>query len=126
MVTGWLGLPMMLLFCALVGFSAARLGYCWNILEERWPKEYSKPARQPYMEMAERAFGSGGRSEIHLNTVIKCTTYRLLFNLYINIFKYLLLLIFFLFSFQEIHSILRCCVSIWWHHSIHHFDSTDD
>uniref|UniRef100_A0A6A7G403 Proton-coupled amino acid transporter 2-like n=1 Tax=Hirondellea gigas TaxID=1518452 RepID=A0A6A7G403_9CRUS len=60
--TGWLGLPMMILFCFLVGFSATRLGYCYNILEERWPEQYSLPARQPYMEIADRAFGKHGRA----------------------------------------------------------------
>ncbi|KAA0187648.1 hypothetical protein HAZT_HAZT000522 [Hyalella azteca] len=60
--TGWLGLPMMILFCVMVGLSATRLGFCWNILEERWPDQYSQPARQPYMEIAEKAFGKHGRA----------------------------------------------------------------
>lgn len=58
---------MMLLFCGLVSFSATRLGYCWNILEKRWPAEYSEPARQPYMEMGYRAFGKHGRQVYDTN-----------------------------------------------------------
>uniref|UniRef100_A0A6A7FQN6 Proton-coupled amino acid transporter 2-like n=1 Tax=Hirondellea gigas TaxID=1518452 RepID=A0A6A7FQN6_9CRUS len=59
--TGWIGVPMMVLFCVMVGLSATRLGYCYNMLEERWPEAYAKPARQPYMEIADRAFGKYGR-----------------------------------------------------------------
>ncbi|KAB7494716.1 Amino acid transporter ANTL1, partial [Armadillidium nasatum] len=61
--TGWLGLPMLIIFCISVAYSGTRLGHCWVILEERWP-EYRKPARQPYMEIAYRSFGSTGRNVI--------------------------------------------------------------
>ncbi|XP_047477139.1 amino acid transporter AVT1B-like isoform X1 [Penaeus chinensis] len=58
--TGWLGVPMLILFCTMVGFSGTRLGKCWVILEERYP-EYKKPCRQPYMEIADKALGVHGR-----------------------------------------------------------------
>ena len=63
MLLGWIGLPMLFIFCVSVAFSGTRLGHCWVILEERWP-EYRKPARQPYMEIAYRAFGKPGRFEL--------------------------------------------------------------
>ncbi|XP_018008459.1 amino acid transporter AVT1B [Hyalella azteca] len=58
--TGWIGIPLILLFGGSVGFAVTRLGRTWLILEERWPK-YREPARQPYMDMAEKAFGTIGR-----------------------------------------------------------------
>jgi len=57
---GWGGVVMIVVFCISVGFAASRLGRCWNILEERWD-EYKKPSRQPYQEIAYRAFGIHGR-----------------------------------------------------------------
>lgn len=47
---------MILIFCVSVGFAATRLGKSWVILEQRWP-QYRLPVRQPYMDIAERAFG---------------------------------------------------------------------
>ncbi|KAA0203468.1 hypothetical protein HAZT_HAZT010692 [Hyalella azteca] len=58
--SGWGGVTMILLFCLLVGFAATRLGKAWVILEERWP-ELRRPVRQPYMDIAEKAFGLIGR-----------------------------------------------------------------
>ncbi|CAL4122560.1 unnamed protein product [Meganyctiphanes norvegica] len=58
--SGWLGLPMMVLFCGSVTFSATRLGKCWVLLEERW-LQYREDCRQPYMEIAYRALGNWGR-----------------------------------------------------------------
>ncbi|KAK3879830.1 hypothetical protein Pcinc_015637 [Petrolisthes cinctipes] len=60
--TGWVGPAMMVVFCLGVGFSGTRLGYCWVIMEERWPHRYGQGSRQPYMEMAERTLGRYGRS----------------------------------------------------------------
>ena len=51
---------MILIFGGSVGFAATRLGKSWIILEERWP-QYRLPARQPYMDIAEKAFGNIGR-----------------------------------------------------------------
>ncbi|XP_066969016.1 uncharacterized protein [Macrobrachium rosenbergii] len=70
--TGWLGIPMMLIFCLSVGFAGSRLGKCWLMLEERWD-QYKEPVKQPYMEMAYRSLGITGR-RIALGAV--------LFNLY--------------------------------------------
>ncbi|XP_045612816.1 uncharacterized protein [Procambarus clarkii] len=66
---GWLGIPMMLLFCGSVGFAGTRLGQCWIILEERWP-EYKLPTRQPYMDIAERALGNVGRKITQISVVL--------------------------------------------------------
>ena len=60
--SGWIGAPMMILFCTFVAFSGTRLGECWVILEERWPEEFkNKNTRQPYMEIAEKTLGMAGR-----------------------------------------------------------------
>ncbi|ROT83183.1 Proton-coupled amino acid transporter 4 [Penaeus vannamei] len=67
--TGWLGVPMLILFCTMVGFSGTRLGKCWVILEERYP-EYKNPCRQPYMEIADRALGVHGRRLTLVSVVI--------------------------------------------------------
>merc|ERR1719154_171035 len=53
---------MMLVFCGLVAYTASMLSESWKILEHRWPEQYLKPARTPYMEMAFRAFGSIGKN----------------------------------------------------------------
>uniref|UniRef100_A0A6A7GB99 Lysine histidine transporter 2-like n=1 Tax=Hirondellea gigas TaxID=1518452 RepID=A0A6A7GB99_9CRUS len=58
--SGWVGIVMILIFCVSVAFAVTRLGRSWVILEERWP-QYRQPSRQPYMEIAERAFGSIAR-----------------------------------------------------------------
>lgn len=59
--TGWIGAVMMVVFCVGVGFSGIRLGRCWMILEERWPKLYAGGSRQPYMDIAYQALGNAGR-----------------------------------------------------------------
>ncbi|CAL4068119.1 unnamed protein product, partial [Meganyctiphanes norvegica] len=58
---GWFGVPMMVLFCSIVGFSGTRLGASWEIMEERWPEYKTQSCRQAYMEIAYRAFGDTGR-----------------------------------------------------------------
>ncbi|KAK7065257.1 hypothetical protein SK128_001565 [Halocaridina rubra] len=85
--TGWLGIPMMLVFCVSVGFSGSRLGKCWIMLEERWP-EYKKPVKQPYMEMAYKAMGIVGRrvalSAVLLNLYGSTTVFIILISEMIN------------------------------------------
>ncbi|CAL4084210.1 unnamed protein product [Meganyctiphanes norvegica] len=58
--SGWLGLPMLVLFCGSVTFAATRLGRSWVLLEQRWP-QYKDKCRSPYMEIAFRALGIWGR-----------------------------------------------------------------
>ena len=60
LLSGWLGIVMLSMFCALVAYSGTRLGISWVILEERWP-EYRQPVRQPYMEIGYRSLGKIGR-----------------------------------------------------------------
>ncbi|XP_042214090.1 amino acid transporter AVT1D-like isoform X4 [Homarus americanus] len=66
---GWLGIPMMLLFCVLVGFAGTRLGKSWVMLEERWP-QYRQPSRQPYMDIAEKSLGKTGRQITLVSLII--------------------------------------------------------
>ncbi|XP_053644795.1 uncharacterized protein [Cherax quadricarinatus] len=66
---GWLGVPMMLLFCVSVGFAGTKLGRCWVILEERWP-EHRQLARQPYMDIAHRSLGNTGRKITLVSVVL--------------------------------------------------------
>ncbi|KAL7642163.1 UNVERIFIED_CONTAM: hypothetical protein RMT77_006723 [Armadillidium vulgare] len=67
--TGWVGLPMLIIFCLSIGYSGIMLGNCWVILEERWP-EYKKPTRQPYMEIAYRSFGNTGKNIIFASVTL--------------------------------------------------------
>ena len=62
---GWVGLPMMIIFCGSIAFSGTRLGHSWVILEELYP-EYRQPSRQPYMEIAFRSYGNWGRYKTFL------------------------------------------------------------
>ncbi|KAB7500328.1 hypothetical protein Anas_03095, partial [Armadillidium nasatum] len=72
--TGWIGIPMMFIFCFSLAYAGERLGQCWIILEERWP-EYKKSTRQPYMEIAQRSYGEVGRQApiiAMVSTVVAC------------------------------------------------------
>ncbi|KAK3856981.1 hypothetical protein Pcinc_036737 [Petrolisthes cinctipes] len=68
---GWLGIPMMIVFCVSVGFTGTRLGKSWVILEERWPEVYKGRCRQPYSEIAYRALGKIGGKFTQYIVVIK-------------------------------------------------------
>ncbi|KAK3879829.1 hypothetical protein Pcinc_015636 [Petrolisthes cinctipes] len=59
--TGWIGVSIMVMFCLMVSYSGTRLATCWVILEERWPHRYSHRSTQPYVEIADTAFGKHGR-----------------------------------------------------------------
>ncbi|KAK4287029.1 hypothetical protein Pmani_039886 [Petrolisthes manimaculis] len=59
--TGWIGVSIMVMFCLVVSYSGTRLASCWLILEERWPHHYSHGSRQPYVDIADTAFGKYGR-----------------------------------------------------------------
>lgn len=59
--SGWIGVLIMLIFSLMVGYSGTRLARCRDILEERWPSLYGHGIRQPYMDIADRAFGKHGR-----------------------------------------------------------------
>ncbi|KAB7502793.1 hypothetical protein Anas_13693 [Armadillidium nasatum] len=67
--TGWIGIPMMFIFCFSLAYAGERLGQCWIILEERWP-EYKKSTRQPYMEIAQRSYGEVGRKIILFSVLV--------------------------------------------------------
>jgi hypothetical protein len=56
-VTGWVGFPLLLVCCCGAAFSAVQLGKCWNILERRWPDEFSGHVRYPYPSIALKAAG---------------------------------------------------------------------
>ncbi|XP_068201894.1 uncharacterized protein [Palaemon carinicauda] len=69
--TGWVGVPMLGVLCAMVGYSGTRLAHCWVMLEERWP-EYRAPCRRPYPAIAYRALGKFGQyvTEVALNVTL--------------------------------------------------------
>lgn len=69
--TGWTGVPMLGVLCAMVGYSGTRLAQCWVMLEERWP-EYRVPCRRPYPAIAYRALGNFGQyvTEVALNITL--------------------------------------------------------
>ncbi|KAM3968631.1 os protein [Aphomia sociella] len=54
--TGWVGVPIIILMCAVAAFSGKRLGDCWSILEDRDPKMRSRK-RNPYAIIAEESLG---------------------------------------------------------------------
>ncbi|XP_035662326.1 amino acid transporter AVT1J-like isoform X1 [Branchiostoma floridae] len=58
--TGWNGVVMLILCCAVAGHNGIMLGRCWNILQLRWP-EYRDHVRDPYPAIGERAFGKVGK-----------------------------------------------------------------
>ncbi|XP_063591483.1 uncharacterized protein LOC134768594 [Penaeus indicus] len=69
--TGWVGVPLIIILCAGVGYSGTRLAECWVLLEERWP-EYRVPCRRPYPAIAYRALGTAGQyvAEVALNLTL--------------------------------------------------------
>lgn len=69
--TGWVGIPLIIILCAGVGYSGTRLAECWVLLEERWP-EYRVPCRRPYPAIAYRALGTVGQyvAECALNLTL--------------------------------------------------------
>ncbi|XP_042856751.1 uncharacterized protein LOC122243308 [Penaeus japonicus] len=69
--TGWVGVPLIIVLCAGVGYSGTRLAECWVMLEEIWP-EYRVPCRRPYPAIAYRALGTVGQyvAEVALNVTL--------------------------------------------------------
>ena len=57
---GILGIIMIIIFTLNSLYSGTRLGWCWIILEERYP-EYQGQVRDPYPSIGERAVGGWGR-----------------------------------------------------------------
>lgn len=56
---GWIGIVLLVVFCVNAGYGGSRLGYCWAIIEERYP-EYRERVRNPYATIAHRAVGKWG------------------------------------------------------------------
>ncbi|KAF2896920.1 hypothetical protein ILUMI_09256 [Ignelater luminosus] len=56
---GWIGLILLVVFCINAGYGGICLGYCWEILEERYPEHRSR-TRNPYATIAYRAVGRWG------------------------------------------------------------------
>ncbi|KAJ2954555.1 hypothetical protein O0L34_g2839 [Tuta absoluta] len=54
--TGWVGVPIIILMCAIAAFSGKRLGDCWSIIEARDPQMRSRK-RNPYAIIADQALG---------------------------------------------------------------------
>lgn len=59
-ITGWVGVPLLILMGVIAAFSGKRLGDCWSILEERDPQMRSRK-RNPYAIIADRALGKTWR-----------------------------------------------------------------
>ncbi|XP_023335307.1 amino acid transporter AVT6E [Eurytemora carolleeae] len=58
--TGPAGLALIVIFAIFAVFVGTRLGYCWIILEERYP-EFREQVRDPYPAIAEKAVGKTAR-----------------------------------------------------------------
>lgn len=54
--TGWVGVPLIIVMCAVAAFSGKRLGDCWSIIEARDPDMRSRK-RNPYAIIADQALG---------------------------------------------------------------------
>uniref|UniRef100_A0A914UTC2 Amino acid transporter transmembrane domain-containing protein n=1 Tax=Plectus sambesii TaxID=2011161 RepID=A0A914UTC2_9BILA len=54
--SNWAGLALIILGAILSAYTGIQLGWCWTILQDRWPI-YRSHCRKPYPAMAERAFG---------------------------------------------------------------------
>ncbi|RVE40725.1 hypothetical protein evm_014626 [Chilo suppressalis] len=54
--TGWLGVPIIIVMCAMAAFSGKRLGDCWSMVEARNPDMRSRQ-RNPYAITADQALG---------------------------------------------------------------------
>lgn len=54
--TGWVGVPVIVLMCAIAAFSGKRLGDCWTIIEGRDPDMRTRK-RNPYAIIAEKSLG---------------------------------------------------------------------
>ena len=63
-VTGYIGLVLLIVFCINAGYSGSRLGDCWAMLEERYPR-FRHSTRNPYPCIAECAVGKYGRYVIY-------------------------------------------------------------
>ena len=58
--TGPAGLVLLIYFTVNGAFVGTRLGYCWIMVEERFP-EFREKCRDPYPVIAEKAVGKVGR-----------------------------------------------------------------
>lgn len=56
MLTGWVGVPLIILVCVGAAFSGQRLGDSWSILEARDPEMRTRK-RNPYAIIVEQALG---------------------------------------------------------------------
>ncbi|XP_076030196.1 uncharacterized protein LOC143018587 [Oratosquilla oratoria] len=79
---GWIGIPLLVIFCVSVGYAGTRLGECWVIMEKRW-KEYQEPVRQPYMDIAYRSFGMIGRQFVLVCVMITLFGYTIVYTILI-------------------------------------------
>jgi hypothetical protein len=58
--SGWVGVPLIILMCAVAAFSGKRLGDCWSIIENRDPQMRTRK-RNPYAIIADQAMGKTWR-----------------------------------------------------------------
>ncbi|XP_063402412.1 uncharacterized protein LOC134686669 [Mytilus trossulus] len=63
--TGWIGFVLIVVFTLLSTYTAALIGKCWVIIQERYP-EYQSHVPDPYPIMGEKTYGKTGR---HLVTL---------------------------------------------------------
>ena len=60
LISGWIGIILIIVLSFNAFYGATRLGICWQIIEERYP-EHRGFTRNPYATIANRAVGKGGR-----------------------------------------------------------------
>lgn len=69
LISGWIGLVLVVILCITACYGGTRLGICWDIIEERYP-EYRGYTRNPYPTIAERAVGRWGRYVLSFDIII--------------------------------------------------------
>nr|WOE90273.1 amino acid transporter AVT1C-like protein [Scolopendra mutilans] len=90
--TGWIGILLIAVCCFNSGYTGTRLGLCWTIVEERYPK-YRISSRAPYPIIGRKAFGKYmgilvsvciAFTLIGTATVVLLLTAQMLHSLFIN------------------------------------------
>ena len=70
LLSGWIGLIVLVLSCIAIGWCGVLLGKCWLMLEERFP-EYQDHCRDPYPSIGYEAFGKPGKYVYLLFTIYR-------------------------------------------------------
>ncbi len=57
-LSGWIGIPLIVIFGMVSGYNGMNLGRCWTMLLERYPEMSDGKERRPYPALGQKAFGA--------------------------------------------------------------------